>query len=141
MACKLKSLKIDSVDLVDRGANQDAYITLFKRNNSQDEPEKTAMENVNKEQQPETVGESETGLFKRFIHWFGQILKSTETQENDKEVIDTMKIDKSKMILSERFLEFFGKIKTTEFQQRRPFFVASNRRREEAARFRVLRAT
>lgn len=97
MACKLKSLKIDSVDLVDRGANQDAYITLFKRDNSQDEPEKTAMEDVNKGQQPETVGESETGLFKRFIHWFGQILKSTETQKNDKEVIDTMKIDKSKM--------------------------------------------
>lgn len=98
MAAKLKGLKINSVDLVDRGANQDAYITLFKRDYSQDNTETAADDTVQK-QQPETVDESEQqmNLFKRLVNWWWQIFKSTEMQENSKEVIDTMKIDKSKM--------------------------------------------
>lgn len=41
MATKLRKLKIDRVDLVDRGANQEAHILLFKRDD--DNVEKAAM--------------------------------------------------------------------------------------------------
>ena len=38
MATKLYELKVTSVDFVDRGANPDAHITLYKRDSSGDAP-------------------------------------------------------------------------------------------------------
>ena len=51
MATKLKNLSVTSVDLVDRGANPDAHVRLFKRK--------------------DTVPESDpdTGLFQKFAAW------------------------------------------------------------------------
>ena len=99
MATKLKNLKVDSVDLVDQGANQDAYIRLFKRHEPEGDPSETS--EIGKEKQTDnTSDDPETGMFKRFVQWLGQILKSESAQENKlnvEEVIDTMKIDKSKM--------------------------------------------
>lgn len=40
MATKLEELEVTSVDFVDRGANPDAHITLFKRDGQQKAPEK-----------------------------------------------------------------------------------------------------
>lgn len=51
MATKLKNLSITSVDLVDRGANPDAHIRLFKR----------------KDTKPEQ--DPDTGLFQKFAAW------------------------------------------------------------------------
>lgn len=51
-ATKLKDLSITSVDLVDRGANPDAHVKLFKRDS---------------DNAPET-GVDE-GLFRKFLYW------------------------------------------------------------------------
>jgi len=41
VSTKLKNLKVTSVDLVDQGANQDAYVRLFKRKDEDPKPEKS----------------------------------------------------------------------------------------------------
>lgn len=51
MATKLKNLSVTSVDLVDRGANPDAHVRLFKR----------------KDPAPES--DPDTGLFQKFAEW------------------------------------------------------------------------
>lgn len=51
MATKLKKLSVTSVDLVDRGANPDAHVRLFKR----------------KDPAPES--DPDTGLFQKFAEW------------------------------------------------------------------------
>lgn len=51
MATKLKNLSVTSVDLVDRGANPDAHVRLFKR----------------KDPAPES--DPNTGLFQKFAEW------------------------------------------------------------------------
>ena len=51
MATKLKNLSVTSVDLVDRGANPDAHVRLFKR------------KDTDPEQDPDT------GLFRKFAAW------------------------------------------------------------------------
>lgn len=51
MAAKLKNLSVTSVDLVDRGANPDAHVRLFKR----------------KEAEPER--DPDAGLFQKFMAW------------------------------------------------------------------------
>lgn len=50
-ATKLKDLSVTSVDLVDQGANQDAHIRLFKRNDDAD---------------------PDAGLFQKFARWFAK---------------------------------------------------------------------
>ncbi len=67
MPTKLKKLKITSTDLVDQGANPDAFIRLFKRNLPVSNP---------------PVPNPAT---------------SNNPQNNTQELTDTMKIDKSKM--------------------------------------------
>ena len=49
MATKLKNLKVSKVDFVDEGANQKAYINLYKRKEPEEEPQES--------------------LFKRFVNW------------------------------------------------------------------------
>ena len=44
MATKLKELEVTSVDFVDRGANPDAHITLYKRDSSEEDPAGNAQE-------------------------------------------------------------------------------------------------
>ena len=51
MATKLKNLSVTSVDLVDRGANPDAHIRLFKRG---EQPQET---------------DPDMGLFQKFLRW------------------------------------------------------------------------
>ena len=57
MANKLKNLSVTSVDLVDRGANPDAHVRLFKR----------------KEGEAET--DPDTGLFQKFTTWLAKGLQ------------------------------------------------------------------
>lgn len=61
MATKLEELEVTSVDFVDRGANPDAHITLFKRDNS--DPVQTGK---NPEEQPKV------GVWKRFLNAIGK---------------------------------------------------------------------
>lgn len=56
MANKLKNLSVTSVDLVDRGANPDAHVRLFKR----------------REAEPEQ--DPDTGLFQKFTDWLAKSL-------------------------------------------------------------------
>ncbi len=109
MANKLKNLSVTSVDLVDRGANPDAHIRLFKR----------------KEDEPEPESDPDIGLFEKFTRWLtkgfadaaarmgtsgmepqaGEAEKAASTDEQPqcaKEETDTMKIDKSKMTPEEQ---------------------------------------
>ncbi len=80
---KLKNLSVTSVDLVDQGANPDAYIRLFKR--KEDEPETG---NVEKEQEEiEQVGSQ---------HDMGGG-DPPDISKLEQEVTETMRIDKSKM--------------------------------------------
>lgn len=113
MATKLKNLSVTSVDLVDRGANPDAHIRLFKRRDDESEHE--------------PAPEPNAGPFQKFMTWLVKAFSDTappigeetsimETQAGDegeaapviqelqgeKEETDTMKIDKSKMTLEER---------------------------------------
>ena len=46
MSTKLKNLKVTSVDLVDQGANQDAYIRLFKRKDDDQPPKPDKSDSV-----------------------------------------------------------------------------------------------
>ena len=96
----LEGLNITSVDLVDNGANPEARIKLFKRDEEADEP----MDDK----------EAET-LFKRFLAWFkkadieqkpapvismqpgAMVFASTEKNSQKEDVIVEMQIDKAKM--------------------------------------------
>lgn len=104
MANKLKNLSVTSVDLVDQGANPDAHIRLFKRKDTEPEP------NI--------------GLFQKFTAWLAKGLSDAmasmppigeehsvmktqaelvkESPQGEKEETDTMKIDKSKMTPEEQ---------------------------------------
>ena len=111
MAAKLKNLSVTSVDLVDRGANPDAHIRLFKRKDAEMEPEHDPEPNI--------------GLFQKFMMWLAKafsdaapieetdVMKTQEGAEGEappenqepqgeKEEVDTMKIDKSKMTPEEQ---------------------------------------
>lgn len=103
MANKLKNLSVTSVDLVDRGANPDAHIRLFKR----------------KDAEPEQALEPK-GLVQKITAWLAKALSDTipaseevyamktqagteeEPPQGEKEETDTMKIDKSKMTPEEQ---------------------------------------
>ena len=61
MATKLEELDVTSVDFVDRGANPDAHITLFKRDGSGQE---AAPEETSEVQKP--------GVWKRFLNTIGK---------------------------------------------------------------------
>ncbi len=58
MANKLKNLSVTSVDLVDRGANPDAHVRLFKR---KDASPQSSVEN-----------DPDTGLFQKFMTWLAK---------------------------------------------------------------------
>lgn len=57
MATKLKNLEVTSVDLVDRGANPDAHVRLFKRGEEPPEEEPT---------------DTEKGLLRKFARWLAK---------------------------------------------------------------------
>lgn len=111
MAAKLKNLSVTSVDLVDRGANPDAHIRLFKRKDTEMEPEHDPEPNI--------------GLFQKFMMWrakafsdaapieetdvmktqegaAGEAPPENQEPQGEKEETDTMKIDKSKMTPEEQ---------------------------------------
>lgn len=81
MANKLKKMHLTSVDLVRRGANQEADICLFK---GMDPTENTT----------ETPTEHETNIFKRFINWLRENPSEAEiepdTIEKDYKPFDTL---------------------------------------------------
>lgn len=58
MAKKLKNLRLTSVDLVRRGANQQADICIYKSEDAEDSAEA-----------PTVPTESEKNIFKRFLTW------------------------------------------------------------------------
>lgn len=63
MATTLKGLKIRRVALVDKGANQEAFVTLYKRDDAQEvhrmETETVTTEEVQPVPQPETVAKAD----------------------------------------------------------------------------------
>ena len=63
MATKLKGLSVTSVDLVDQGANPDAYIRLFKRGGQEAEP----------------AADPEDGIIRKFMAW----LKKGSAESSD----------------------------------------------------------
>ncbi|HCI73128.1 MAG TPA: hypothetical protein DHV42_01125 [Lachnospiraceae bacterium] len=78
MATKLKNLKITSVDLVDRGANPDAYVELFKRDAGTEQPKE-----VKPETKPETIEKASETEDKTF--WKSVVSKITKLFINDPE--------------------------------------------------------
>ena len=65
MATKLKNLSVTSVDLVDRGANPDAHVRLFKR----------------KDTGPES--DPDTGLFQKFMAWLAKGFQDATTPSGE----------------------------------------------------------
>ena len=61
MKTKLKNLSVTSVDLVDRGANPDAHVRLFKR----------------KEAEPER--DPDASLFQKFMAWLAKGFQDATT--------------------------------------------------------------
>ena len=88
MPNKLKELTVTSVDLVTQGANQDAFVCLFKRNSEHPE-------GIGDDNGTQAGGEPDGEGAK--MH--AEADKEPDIQKNIpvKEEYDTMKIDKSKM--------------------------------------------
>lgn len=93
MATKLKNLSVTSVDLVDKGANPDAHICLFKR------------------KEPETVADPDEGMIKKLLAWLkkgyedatGNNPQKSEIESTiEKEATHIMEFDKSKMTPEEQ---------------------------------------
>lgn len=101
MATKLKNLSVTSVDLVDKGANPDAHICLFKR------------------REPETAADPDEGMIKKLLAWLkkghedaaGNHPQEPEIENTiQKEATYIMEMDKSKMTPEEQaVLEGFEK--------------------------------
>lgn len=93
MATKLKNLSVTSVDLVDKGANPDAHICLFKR------------------REPEAAADPDEGMIQKFIAWLkkghedaaGNHPQEPEIENTiQKEATYIMEMDKSKMTPEEQ---------------------------------------
>lgn len=93
MATKLKNLSVTSVDLVDKGANPDAHICLFKR------------------REPEAAADPDEGMIQKFIAWLkkghedaaGNHPQEPEIENTiQKEATHIMEMDKSKMTPEEQ---------------------------------------
>lgn len=93
MATKLKNLSVTSVDLVDKGANPDAHICLFKR------------------REPEAAADADEGMIQKFIAWLkkghedaaGNHPQEPEIENTiQKEATYIMEMDKSKMTPEEQ---------------------------------------
>lgn len=128
MAAKLKNLKITSTDLVDQGANPDAYIRLFKRKENENfinEEDNTLIKKIfkvfasmfGKLSDDIEFSVKESDNIQKDVNVFNQNLEQDENiknditksvilqnneRENQKEETDTMKIDKSKMTPEEQ---------------------------------------
>lgn len=93
MATKLKNLKVKKVDFVDEGANPDAHIKLFKRNDTGDKSD-PAEKNSNKE----------AGVWKRLLGFIGKAAGMNQ-EEIDSAVDEIQKGD------SESFNGKFNEVK------------------------------
>ena len=72
MATKLYELKVTSVDFVDRGANPDAHITLYKRDSSGDAPAEKPEEPTVPAQDAEPP-KAHKSVWKRFVSALGKM--------------------------------------------------------------------
>lgn len=114
MATKLKGLSVTSVDLVDRGANPDAHIRLFKRKDAEPEQDMEPNEGLLQKiaarlakilsdgmaSMPPPIGDS--SVMKPQVEAKAESLSADQEQQGEKEETDTMKIDKSKMTPEEQ---------------------------------------
>lgn len=81
MATKLKNLKVSKVDFVDEGANPDAHIKLFKRNDV-----------AGVAYSKENSSEKDTGIFKRLFSFIGKAAGMNQ-DEIDSAMVEIEKSD------------------------------------------------
>lgn len=103
---KLSNMKLSSVDLVNRGANQDANIVFYKSDTSPDESYRQSLKKafdylkgLFKDDEPETVEKSD--IVKEYDSYATQLLKSFDSIIDDTELDTESKTEKMQKSIQE----------------------------------------
>lgn len=90
MPYKLKKLKIDRVDLVDRGANQEAHVVLFKRD-AGIEKAKTLQEILDQQERREEAYEEKWKITDAFMESLSSCCELSDGDEKQRIVMESAK--------------------------------------------------